>query len=271
MPERLRASWTPVQQKTIGVDREKGQIRGMVIAQLGPFKTPGRGEFDLRSLESIRDLINSRPNGVRSNYGHANLSNDGLGTFLGRVTAAELGTATTAAGDSVHAVRGTLTLNPTALEPKPGGGGTPLGTYVMDLAASDPDAISSSLVIKADREWRMDKGKPALDANGKELPPVWRPTDVLGSDIVNIGDAVDGLLSAGIDISNLNDDLIWSAHEMLDRFMPNESEQKVRESLSDFLSRYLDQRFAKPEIHRSVVDLDRIRKKVADLKRLYAK
>ena len=84
----------------------------------------------------------------------------------------------------------------TALD-EPVGGGKPLGAYVMDLAESDPDALSSSLVLQRDEELRLDRrGRPLVDNEGIELPPLWRPTKIHASDIVAVGDAVDGFLSA---------------------------------------------------------------------------
>ena len=46
----------------VGVDREKGVIRGYVLAQAGPFKSKGRGEFDERASRPSRCWpTNSRP------------------------------------------------------------------------------------------------------------------------------------------------------------------------------------------------------------------
>jgi hypothetical protein len=183
--------------KAIGVDREKNVLRGFVMAQLGPFKTPGRGEFDQKSLDAIVRLGNATPGGVRSRLNHATILDDGIGKFLGRVRNFRIDTATDArTGKRVSSVRGDLHFDATALD-VPLGGGKPLGQYVMDLAASDPGALSSSLVLKVNTEYRLNAdGSAQVDTNGEPLPPLWRPTELFGADIVDMGDAVDDLLSA---------------------------------------------------------------------------
>jgi hypothetical protein len=72
-----------------------------------------------------------------------------------------------------------------------------LGGYVMDLAESDPDALSSSLVLQTEKVQILDeKGRPKKDDKGEDVPPVWLPTKLHASDVVDTGDAVDGFLSA---------------------------------------------------------------------------
>jgi len=65
-----------------------GVINGFVVAQAGPFKSEGRGEFDHKSLATIRRLINASPKGLKSRFTHPDMSNDGIGKLLGRVTGA---------------------------------------------------------------------------------------------------------------------------------------------------------------------------------------
>lgn len=183
----------------IGVDRNKAVLHGFVLAQEGPFKSEGRGEFNEKALKGIVKLANAEPNGLKSRFNHPTLSDDGVGKHLGRVHGARMDSARVRRGDEfvmVKAVRGDLHFDPTALRTPPGGGGRPLGQYVMDLAETDPDALSSSLVLEVDEEFRLNKdGTRVRDADGRELPPLWYPKRLHSSDIVNVGDAVDGLLS----------------------------------------------------------------------------
>lgn len=231
----------------IGVDREKNILRGMVLAQEGDFKSAGRGSFDLKSLKQIVTLSRKRPEGLKSRFGHPTLSDDGLGKYLGRVKDVRLDSVKLKRdGELVllHAVRGDLHLDKTAIEEQPGGG-KPLGIYVMDRAESDSDAISSSLVLQADREERLDPKtkRPLMDDKGEPLPPLWRPSKLHASDIVDTGDAVDGLLSAGIDIDSLPDGVVRRASEMMGKAFGDAEPEVVYARCLSWLDRYMKLKF----------------------------
>lgn len=223
-PQMLRAGASG---PPIGVDREQNVIRGYVVAQEGPFKTPGRGEFDRDGLRSIVRLMNASRLGVKSRFAHPTLSDDGLGKFLGRAKNARMDT---------NRVRADLWLDETSFDTPSGN----LGKYVLDLAESDSEALSSSLVIDADQEYRRDKnGRPLENEKGEPLLPLWRPLAVFASDIVDEGDAVDGLLSVGA----LPDAAVREGAALLDRAFAGQSREVVKARALSWLNRYLDFRF----------------------------
>lgn len=226
------------------IDRESGIIRGYVVAQLGPFKSRGRGEFDEKSLDAIIELMSKNPTGTKSRFTHPGMSSDGLGKFLGRARDPIMSTTLDErTGKTVKAVRADLHFNRTALE-TPIEGGKPLGVYVMDLAESDPSALSSSLVLRADEEYRLEEdGTPTRDENDERLPPLWRPKIIHASDVVDTGDAVDGLLSAGVDVDGLPLAALWRGTEMLDSVFADQPEAVVRARLTAWTDRYLAERF----------------------------
>lgn len=229
LPGRLRAMLPGA--KPLGVDREAKVIRGYVVAQLGAFKTAGRGQFDDASLRQIVDLMGKHPKGLRSRFAHPTESNDGLGSYLGRAKNPRMD------GDRVRA---DLHLDPTSFS-SPNGN---LGGYLLDLAESDSDALSSSLVLQADKEAVLDaKGKPALDQDGQPVPPVWRPTKLHASDIVDTGDAVDGLLSAGVDVDGMPLGALWRGAELLDGMFAGQSRDVIEARCKAWLDRYLSLRF----------------------------
>lgn len=233
--------------REIKVDREANVLRGYVVAQEGPFKSKGRGEFSVPGLKKIVTLMNRTPGGLKSRFAHPTLSADGLGKFLGRVKNAHLDSVRVKKdGELVllHAVRGDLHFDKTALE-EPPGGGKPLGLYVMDLAESDPDAISSSLVIEADEEEQLDPKtkKPLLDAKGEPRPPIWHPKALHASDVVDTGDAVDGILGAQLSTAGLPDELVRQASALLNKAFPGQTREVIRARLSSWLDSYLDYRF----------------------------
>lgn len=231
----------------VEVDRKNNVIRGYVVAQEGAFKSEGRGEFDPHSLREIVRLMKAAPNGLKSRFGHPTLSDDGLAKFLGRSRNPRLGTATVRTEDgsrkTVQAVRADLHLDPTSFHTPAGN----LGRYVLDRAESDPDSFSTSLVLRSDKEYRLEKnGKPKRDTNGNELPPLWRPTALHASDVVDTGDAVDGFLSAD-GMAGLPDGVVRRATALLDRQFAGQEPEVIRARCLAWLGRYLNWKFG-PEI-----------------------
>lgn len=241
-PEYLRASFTG---RAVKVDRDAGALRGYVAAQQGPFKSDGRGEFDEPALKEIVRLGNAARGGLKSRFTHPDMSSDGLGKFLGRARDFSLGTALDArTGKTVKAVRADLHFDASAFDTPHGN----LADYVMRLAESDPDAISSSLVLRVDEEFRLKKdGTPQTDDDGEILPPLWRPKALHASDIVDTGDAVDGLLSAQLSTDALPLSELWAGAEMLDRVFAGQSREVVEARCREYLARYLDRKFPAPE------------------------
>lgn len=241
-----------------GVDREAGEagiIRGVVLAQEGPF-VDGRGEFDKKSLRSIVQIAKASPNGLKSRFAHPDESGDGIGRLVGRVKNPRIDTLGPRERDSkqvtepVQAVRGDLHITPMALESPPNGGGMPYGEYVMGLAETDPGALSSSLVIGDDleEEFRLDKhDRRKLDDNGHELPPIWRPNSIHASDIVDRGAAVDSFLSAGLEVGNLPNRVLWQAAHLLDAQFADQPRDVVDARCRAWLDRYLSNRFGEAQ------------------------
>lgn len=225
------------------VDREKNVIKGYVVAQEGPFKSQGRGEFDKPALRTIKKLMEAKPNGLKSRFGHPTMSDDGLGKFLGRAKNPRMDTIMKPLGDGrfqeLACVRADLHLDPSSFTTPYGS----LGAYVMDLADSDSDAFSSSLVLQAEQEFRLDKqGRPVKDDDGDDLPPLWRPTALHASDVVDTGDAVDGFLSAG-GVDALPDAVIRRGTELLDKQFPGASRETIKARCRSWLDKYLNLRF----------------------------
>lgn len=227
----------------IGVDRETNVLRGYVVALSGPFKAR-RGEFDERSLSQIVHLMSANEAGTKSRLSHPSLSGDGIGSFLGRAKNPRLSTATVARNGQkidIPAVRADLHFDPTAFETPKGN----LAKYVMDLAESDPEALSSSLVLKSTKEDRLDeKKRPVRDDKGEVLPPLWRPTAIHASDIVDTGEAVDGLLSAD---GLLPDTVVRLGSELIDEAFPDAARDVVEARLNAWVAEYLTARYGDAE------------------------
>lgn len=232
--------------QAIGVDRENEVIRGVIIAQEGPFKSEGRGEFDLDALTVIADKVNASPNGLKSRLAHPDESNDGIGKFLGRVKNAnldEIGTRDSEGElktDRIAVVRADLHIDPSSHNTPSGD----LGGYIMDLAESDSDAMSTSLVLQVEKTFRVDQNdRPVQDESGNELPPLWHPTHLHALDVVDTGDATDGFLSAGIDVDVLPNGVVHRAEELMGRQFAGKSREFVQEHCEAWLERYLNRRY----------------------------
>lgn len=238
-PERLRVAAAG---RPIGVDREARVIRGYVVALAGPFKSDGRGEFDRLSLEKIVELW-PESSGLKSRFAHPNESSDGLGKFLGRAHKPFLSKATVMRGGNpveVDAVRADLHLDASAFETPNGN----LGEYILKLAESDSDALSSSLVLRTEKEWRKDEhGRPALGSDGEPLPPLWRPRELAATDVVDEGDAVDGFLSHTEATRRPTREYLARGESILNELFANQPRRVVRARLMAYLNRYLDRRY----------------------------
>lgn len=238
--------------RPIGVDREveNGVLRGYILAEEGPFKT-GRGEFNKKALKQIVKLCNGSPKGLKCRMGHPTESDDGLGKYLGRVRSAwyEEYPSKGPIGDpllQLGRVRGDLYFSATAHD-VPGKGD--LAEYFLKRCEEDADSLSSSLVLDCDQEYRLETdGRPKKDDKGNALPPLWFPTKLYASDLVDDGDAVaGGLLSADGDLSILTHDVLRKGCELLDTQFAGKDEAYIKQHLEAFVNRYLAWRFPKEE------------------------
>ena len=240
-----------------GVDRPNRVIRGYVAAQEGPFKDP-RGEFDRIALEALVAMGNQARGGLKSRFGHPSMSGDAVGKHLGRARNFRMSTAVDArTGVEVLAVRGDLYFDQTAHKTPSGD----LAGYVMDLAESDPGAISSSFVLEVREEPKLDaRGKQITDEYGEPVPPLWRPTKLHASDIVDVGAAADAILEPDelCKVLGVNptaelkkllrfDNVQRLGCRLLDGLFPKADRDEVERRCRDWLNRYIDGRFGDPQ------------------------
>ena len=226
--------------RPLGVDREAKAIRGVILAEEGPFKSKGRGEFDQKSIRSIVKLANSASGGLKSRFSHPTISDDGLGKLLGRVRDVKKSFIMRESDDGPREAmiaRGDLFFSDSAYN-TPGGD---LASYVMDLVKEDPDNAGMSLVLEQENEMRLDsKGRPKMAEDGTELPPIWRPLALHAVDVVDEGDATRSMLAAGLSIDGLPDEVVHKATELLRAQFQGKDREFVRQHLSDWTQRALD-------------------------------
>ena len=233
MPIQLRT--TPVLARPGRVDREAGRagiIYGYTAAETGVFKDR-RGEFNREGLRQAAALMNAQPRGVKSHFAHPTLSADGLGRLLGRAKNARV------EGDQLKADLHLLKSSRST----PDGD---LGGYIMDLAEEDSAAFGSSLVLVP-----VDEQGEMLDpeGNGRE-PQLWFPKEILGSDVVDEGDAVHtGFLGVPADLraailaGQFPDHAVRQATAMLDSVFAGQTCSTIKARVLAWLERYLTLRF----------------------------
>ena len=134
------------------VDREKNIIFGVAVASVGEAK--GHGVLlDTKTLDQIEALGNRSKMGIKSRFGHPNMSSTALGTFLGRVKNFKR---------EGNVVRGDLYLADSAFDTPNGD----LGSYVLSLAIEDPDSFGTSIVFDGELEEQLSEdGSKKKDEN----------------------------------------------------------------------------------------------------------
>lgn len=216
----------------VGVDRENKRLLGYVVAERGPFKSTGRGEFNTEGLKQIVSMANQAKMGLKARFTHPGLSSDALGTHLGRAVNFRM--------DGEDKVRADLIFADAAFNGPKGN----LAGYVMDMAEQDHEAIGSSLAIDPKKELRLNPdGTRVKDENGAELPPLWYPKKLYASDIVDEGDATKSLLSTSVDIEQLEDAHVRQVFEILNTTFAGQDRATVEARVTAFLGRYLSHRF----------------------------
>lgn len=142
---RFRAA--PARGVTGEVDRKNGVIYGISVTTMG--EALGHGvHLDEEFIDSTVKNGNAKPNGLKSRFGHPNMSSSAVGTLLGRVKNFRKDMST----GKARAV-GDLHLTESAKSAPQGD----LWTHVLDLAENDPDMFGTSIVFKAGNEYKRDE------------------------------------------------------------------------------------------------------------------
>lgn len=198
------------------INRDENIIEGFAVVSKG--MAEGHGvEIDDTTLGQVVELGNAREQGIKSRFGHPNMSSEALGTFLGRAKRFRRD------GD---VVRADLHIDETAFSTPNGD----LGTYVLKLAESDPEAFGASIVFAGTYEQRLNPdGTAQKDDDGEELPPLARVEELYAVDAVDKPAANTGLFSG------TSAQFSAEMTEFLDNFL---GQPEAVEKAISFLERY---------------------------------
>jgi hypothetical protein len=195
------------------VEKASGIIKNVILCQVGPAKGHGL-HLEQEFIEAGTAYANSNWSevGLKSRFGHPNMSNDALGTECGRFRNFRT------EGDKMLAdlhLYDSANLSPT----HPG-----MKDWLLSMASEDPAAIMCSIVFKADHYYQYNaagektrvheydtKGR-YIEPNGSE-PVYVAMGELLATDIVDEGAATERLFSADIN----KDKFAVIATEFLDR------------------------------------------------------
>lgn len=210
------------------VDRKANIIFGANLMQVGDLNNGDARPWtvDAESLSQAQKMMSKGNNGAKARFTHPNMSSDGMGSYLGRWKNVRVDGGT---------LRGDLHIADAAFKSPQGD----LGTYVMDLAESDPEAFGVSLATRLDYSdlEEFDKKK-----TGEKWP--MRFSDIRAGDIVDEPAATRGGMFdlTTPDLRNLP----AQATVLLSTYFGDAEPEVVRGRINAFLDRYLSNRGTDP-------------------------
>ncbi len=175
MPKNRTMFRSNVSRGILAVDEKKEVIEGFAVISIG--EALGHGvDIDLTTLEQVIEQGNRTGDvGLKSRFGHPNMSGEALGTLLGRAKDFRL---------SEDGQRALADLHISASSHSAPGGD--LAVYVISLAKEDPKAFGASIVFDMERQERLEEdGTRKKDEDGKELRPVARVKQLFAADVVD--------------------------------------------------------------------------------------
>lgn len=197
-------------------DKYKGVIRGFAVMTQGHVKDMRGWEIDETTLSQIVEAGNKAQMGLKSRFGHPNMSSTALGTFTGRARNFRKD------GDIARA---DLFISKTAYETPDGD----IASYVLDLAEKDPEAFGTSVVLG---EFDLEYADKEKNKDGKDLPPKLRVSSLMAVDVVDDPAANDGMFNKHF---NASVELSAKATEFMNKLLDNPD---ALEYVISFLERY---------------------------------
>ena len=210
---------------TQGVDRKKNCIMGAKVIQLGAINDERPWVVDATTMAQVIKMGNQTKSGLKARYTHPNLSDDGLGSFLGRWKNFR---------QHNDAVIADLYISDSAFESPRGD----LGGYILDLAENDPDMFGVSLASIIDEELmakERDAVPPSKDGEDKPRLSPLRFKRLYAADAVDTPAATrDGLFASEIDEHTLPE----LATFVMDHFFIGSPRHEVLARFEAFLGKY---------------------------------
>ncbi len=217
------------------VDRKNEVINNLAVISLGLVKGhkwyhEGK-EIDMYidnvTLHQVANLGNDSKLGIKSRYGHPNMSSEALGTGLGRVK-------TFVVDEEAGKTKATLHLDPSAHK-SPNGD---LSEYIMSVAESDPDSFGVSIafqnrpIVKKVKKGDLAFSEPE-EGDETEFVAFARAEKLFAVDAVDEPAANEGLFG-----HNFYSDSVIPSHVMTQFFEKFLADEKAVAKTLSFLERY---------------------------------
>ena len=215
------------------VDREGGVIYGAAMMQTGDLNSGDVRPFtaDSETLQQVEQLGNAARNGIKARFTHPNMSNDGMGSYLGRWTNFRID------GDTVRA---DLHIADAAYTSPQGD----LGNYVMDLAEQDPEAFGISMATQLDQQNYAEFEATYSRESDREKRKAMRWP--MRFTAMKAGDVVDSPAATRTGLFSLTEadprNLPAQATALLDTYFSDAPAEAVRARINGFLDRYFSSR-----------------------------
>ena len=237
-----------IKQGADGIERDyedknsKGLIRGIAIMTKGNVKDSRGWVIDNITLEQIVSAGKVHKKlGLKSRFGHPNMSTTALGTFLAR--------AKNFVKDG-DVTRADLYFSKTAYDTPSGD----LASYVIDLAEKDPDAFGTSVVLGDYELEEQEITQKQKDDGVTELAPLLRVKSLNSVDVVDSPAANNGMFGS---FFNESVELSAKATEFLDNLL---SSPDALEKVIAFLERFKVNRVEIEEVNQEKTGLGKKKK-----------
>lgn len=211
------------------VDRKANIIFGANLMQVGDLNDGDARPWtvDAEALSQAQQIMSRGNNGAKARFTHPNMSNDGMGSYLGRWRNIRVDGGT---------LRADLHIADAAFRSPQGD----LGSYVLDLAESDPQAFGVSLATRLDYENLSEFERDNEREEGQKWP--MRFADIRAADIVDEPAATRGGLFelTTPDLRNLP----AQATALLSTYFGDAEPAVVRARIDAFLDRYFSNKEA---------------------------
>ena len=143
-----RTDVAPFNRSTTKVDRTKGTIEGVVLAQVGPAR--GHGTYAGQDfIDKIVERGKLYSKGVKVRFGHPNMSDETLGTFAGRAHNFRV------EGDKAIA---DIVLSDTARYSPKGD----MRTYLLEMASKESDVFGMSVVTAGNTLYQVNESNEII-------------------------------------------------------------------------------------------------------------
>ena len=186
---------TPIlyEQSFEAIDHEKGIISGVHVCCEGEAKGHGVS-LDKEFIRNVVSFGNEQSVGVKSRFGHPNMSTTTLGTFIGRFKNFKYKLIERSGGEKAGTAVADLHLDEVSKK-SPNGN---LFEYVLEMADTNPDMFGNSIVFRHGED-KEEKEKVGEDDKGKPIYKTKRIATIealAASDLVDSPAATDKLFSS---------------------------------------------------------------------------